>query len=211
MQNAIFLNYLDTVTNLVFLIVAIAPAYLLTCSLVIGELPFRRSPLVKVSNNGHLKIVTLRNPWTAKWIVTFTLPTPPVHVRYPSPARVTPSFALPRVYRMALRFGIVVIMALGFIACNSPAEPDGRGENGHFNVYNHPKACIESFPVIPDTLIKGLESYTLKVGAGTRNRCRPNVDQVGEAVCKGRNPDTLYFIATYCPATLSARNAMGGD
>lgn len=108
---------------------------------------------------------------------------------------------------LTIAYSVLVLLSL--IACESPTNvKDNPSEQGVALVV-HPFACIESYPVVPDTIIKKLEAYTLKVGNGPRNRCRYSEED--EAVfCKAKSPDTLYVIDTYCPATRQALNEMGG-
>lgn len=202
------LNLLDTLTNLVFLMVAIMPIYLIGLSLVIGDMP-RLSlpalhPMIKIKVNGHLKIITLRNPITNKWIITLTVPMPTRHIVITHSKPIS-TFGNP--YRYAL--GCLAIMAL--CACDAPTHPDTNEDGTKWGVIvaDHPKACIESTPVLPDTIIKGLETWALKVGNSTRNRCHYSIESEW-VECKAKSPDTLYAIDRYCPATLKARSELGG-
>jgi hypothetical protein len=102
-----------------------------------------------------------------------------------------------------------IALVLLFVGCESPTNVKDTPEEKGI-VAAHPKACIESYPVVPDTIVKGLESWTLKVGNGPRNRCSWSADNEW-AECKAKSPDTLYIIDTYCPATLKARAELGGN
>lgn len=108
--------------------------------------------------------------------------------------------------KLAYACTLVAMVLVLFVGCNV-TESDSADT---VVTASHPKACIESFPVVPDTLIKGLETWSLKVGNGTRNRCRWDVGNEW-AECKAKNPDTLYVVDTYCPATLKARAELGGN
>ncbi len=59
-------------------------------------------------------------------------------------------------------------------------------------VMPHPRACIAG-----DTAIKYLETYPLKIGVGTRNRC--HTLETGIVQCKAKSPDTLYNVVAQCP------------
>lgn len=304
------INLLDTLTNLVFLMVAILPAYIIGLSLVIGDMP-RLSiptlhPMIKVKVNGHLKIITLRNPITNKWITTITVPMPAQHVTL-TPSKPIAAFGNP--YRYAM--GCIAIAFL--VACN-PAQVDDTGysdntvgwysdyqvpdlvsgkvffagmdtilkvngpivtyysdkpikdalvsvvnNNGYrasiasyyenegsiitvymdeikaipgakeirfdvmayskgyvrpFPVMNPKGVCIESYPVIPDTLVKGLENWDLKVSDRTNARCGMYRDTEFISCASRDNgdlQDTVFIIDTYCPATLKARAELGGN
>jgi hypothetical protein len=106
----------------------------------------------------------------------------------------------------------LVALVLLMVGCESPTSPTHNPDGTRWGVIvaDHPKACIESLPVVPDTLIKGLESWSLKVGNGPRNRCTFNVESEW-VECKAKSPDTLYAIDRYCPATLKARAELGGN
>lgn len=205
------LNTLDTITNLIFLMVALIPLYGIGLYHVIGDMPRLTlrfpalptlHPVIKVKVNGHLKIITIRNPITNKWIASITLSNKIDNK--PAIASTIGRFGNP--YRFAM--GAIAIMAL--IACG-PTNPDTNEDGTKWGVIvaDHPKACIESTPVLPDTIIKGLETWTLKVGNGTRNRCSYSVES-DWVECKAKSPDTLYAIDRYCPATLKARAELGG-
>lgn len=212
------INLLDTLTNLVFLMVAILPAYIIGLSLVIGDVVIPAMPtlhpMVKVKINGHLKIITLRNPITKKWIVSFTLPMPAQHVTL-TPSKPIAAFGNP--YRYAM--GCLAIAFL--VACENPVQDNGRKAVQIFA--DHPTACLEMFPVTPDTIVRHLEKWTLKVNTDptklrtSRNRCVWVADQEwAECDSKSRAPsepalaDTVYGVDRICPATLKARAELGG-
>jgi hypothetical protein len=307
MENAMALNYMDTVTNLIFLFVAMLPVYVLPLDMVLTQAPIKRAPLLKVAINGKLKIVTLRNPFTAKWLVTFTMPYKPKLITIVDKG---PNTALTIGYlpgsrppftrlvpRLALRYSLILLALVGLTACfpsqggtdtdkvstvyvdasyegrkscwfpiqASPQRDslyvEGRkyvvSDRSRYRVANldeatidglmerdivlndwgyyrdtkgdsvivlnrcdfaspretatPEKACIEAYPVVTDTIIKGLEEWPLKVAFDFENtRCRWDEDY-NDVVCKGRYSDTTWVIDTYCPATLKARSAMGGE
>jgi hypothetical protein len=106
-------------------------------------------------------------------------------------------------------------LVLLFIGCESPTHPDTNPDGTKWGVVvaDHPKACIELPPVVPDTIIRHLEKWTLKVAQdgdrSGRNRCTFN-NESEWVECDAKSPDTLYAIDRYCPATLKARSELGG-
>ncbi|MDQ3159303.1 MAG: hypothetical protein M3P98_04195 [bacterium] len=101
-----------------------------------------------------------------------------------------------------------VALVLLFIGCN-PTE----AKQEHITT-DHPTACIESYPVVPDTIVKGLEKWPLKVGNGPRNRCSistawgPDSEGID---CTSKSGDTTWIVMDYCPATKQALSQLGGN
>lgn len=156
-------------------------------------------PTLTIRNNALGTIIVIRNPFNGAWIMNLTI------------ANRKPSNPSPKLAYASYLFSFLALVLL-FIGCESPTHPDTNEDGTKWGVIvaAHPKACIESYPVVPDTIIKGLESWTLKVGNGPRNRCSWSADNEW-AECKAKSPDTLYAIDTYCPATLKARAELGGN
>jgi hypothetical protein len=198
------LNTLDTLTNLVFLLIAIAPIYAIGLSLVIGEVAMPTlHPMIKVSRNNSLRITSIRNPFTNAFLFSITTSHKMVH---PAMTHSKPVMAFGNPYRYAL--GAIAIMAL--VACG-PTET--TKETG-VNVIGPANVCIESVPVVPDTIIHGLtKGYDYKVSRVENGRSRCYIAPDGEMVnCHSKvRGDTLYVIDTYCPATLKARAELGGN
>lgn len=218
------LNTLDTITNLIMLLCLIVPIYGAILSLVIGDMPRITEwpeqcalyidglhPMVKIKVNGHLKIITIRNPINNKWIMTLTIGNKvkpeTIYVRNVTRDGIRTTITK---YGNPYRYAMGCLAILALVACNT-TEPATNEDGTKWGVIvaDHSKACIESTPVVPDTIIKGLEPWTLKVGNGTRNRCHYSVES-DWVECKAKSPDTLYAIDRYCPATLKARAELGG-
>lgn len=119
------------------------------------------------------------------------------------------SFLAKLAYIIALVFLPVIMLT----ACN-PLSSEGQDSDPvKVETATPEKACIEAFPVVPDTIIKGLENWTLKVSGydpNSRSRCHWDEDY-DLVVCKGRYSDTTWSIDRYCPATLKARAELGGN
>jgi hypothetical protein len=115
-----------------------------------------------------------------------------------------------KIRNTAYAFGLVSLVLVFFVGCESPTNVKDTPEEKGTTV-DHPTACVESYPVLPDTVVKGLEKWSLKVGDGPRNRC--SFDSANEFVkCHSKvEGDTLYTIDRTCPATLKARAELGGD
>jgi hypothetical protein len=104
---------------------------------------------------------------------------------------------------------LALIAILFFVACENPTETT----KAHSAItIEHPTACIE-LPLVTasDTLIKHIESYTLKPSINKRARC--SQDENGDLVytCKGKNPDTLYTVSNLCPASAKLLQSLGGN
>lgn len=155
-MNTQTLNILDTVTNAVMLLVMVLPCYMLLLSHVIGDMPIIRSPLAKVVINGRMRIITLRNPWTSKWITTISLSYTPAITPQPL---ASPVAAFSNPYRFAM--GLVVILLLS--ACG-PTSPSNEGDKVSTQYvkdgYSLNKACWWATPTGDSLKVEG-HKYTI--------------------------------------------------
>lgn len=162
-------------------------------------------PAITIRTNSLGTIIVIRNPFNGTWVMNLTIArkrADSLNVEF------RPTLGLAKLSYIFTLVSLVLLM----VGCESPTNPTHNPDGTKWGVIvaDHPKACIESTPVVPDTIIKGLESWTLKVGSGTRNRCSWSAENEW-AECKAKSPDTLYAIDRYCPATLKARAELGGN
>lgn len=108
-----------------------------------------------------------------------------------------------RMSRFTYPFAFVLVTLL-ILGCNGnpvaskPGDVLGVGPYGQVLLI-HPTACIA------DSLIKRLETYTLKISDNSRARCHvidsgyaDNGAFFESVECKAKSPDTLYTIDTFC-------------
>jgi uncharacterized membrane-anchored protein len=102
-----------------------------------------------------------------------------------------------------------IALVLLMVGCESP---NSAAEKERITVLGHPTACVESLPVVPEDVMKGItKGYDYKIANEENNRSRCFDYDSSEYACKSKANDTLYIIDTYCPATLKARAELGGN
>lgn len=162
------------------------------------ERPITQKPMVQKITTSMGTIYVLRNPITQAWILNLTLSKKEPTMRN--------NMSLAYLAYVCTFIALVLFM----VGCESPTSNNLEDK---VIATNHPFACIESYPVVPDTIIKGLEKWSLKVGDGPRNRCHMSTawGEDSEGVdCWSKEKDTLWIVTDYCPATRQALNEMGG-
>lgn len=143
-MNTYTINILDTITNLILLLAIILPVYGLILYHIIGDMPIIRSPMFKVSINGKLRIITIRNPWSGKWITTITTSMPATHIDLtPKPVR-TPVAMFANPYRFAMGTLIIwLLAACGPISTTAPSNSQGDKISTQYvaDGYSNKKSC----------------------------------------------------------------------
>jgi hypothetical protein len=170
-------------------------------------------PLIKITRNTLGTIVVIRNPFNGAWLMNLTIAAPQKHVHIVIPPKkesleleYRPGYTLAK---LAYMLSLVSLVLVFFVGCN----PSEQVERAPTVQAFHAKACLELPPIVQDSTIRYLETYTLKVGSYSRSRCSFCPDH-GAVECKSKTdspinpklPDTLYTIDTYCPKTLETMN-----
>lgn len=158
-MNAYTINTLDTLTNLIMLLAIVLPVYILGLSYVIGEFPvalrwklgkaiykakehiphFHYLPILKISHNGSLRIITIRHPFTGSFLFSITTSH---KITRPTPKPVQAPVAMfSNLYRFAMGMLVIWLLAACETPTNATNEQDKISTQYVQDGYSLNKAC----------------------------------------------------------------------